>query len=923
MHTDFTKISTADVVNNGWTIADYATFRTDTSGGGIFPIERRFDAPYIWTTGYFLYGHVDVLLQAAPGAGVITSAVLMSDTADEVDWEWSGNNYAQSKPMVQTNYFGKGITGSYDRSTSVSPEFEMTSALHNYSIDWTADSLTWSIDGKAVRTLFKRECDSDQHQYPQTPSRFHLGVWLAGDESNAPGVVQWAGGLTDLTRLPYTAYVKSVNLVPTSRCAYFNYTDKTGSSDSVKCLTELPVSLSSVVSSTALNTLSAAPPAPSTTTQVIGTLAGSSSPPSSSGRGADGTNSTVSAINGSAVEAPVQLTTSTVYKTTVYETVTSCNSAVTNCPASKPLTSTILVTDVVVDYTTVCPITGRNSQSSTEKSPSTGSGSKPASTTPSPALDAHTPTSQSSSSSNASSSSKSPGEATSSGESENLHISQQLSKPASSQATTDSGQITGYQSQQGSATSGSSETASSKPPELTTSTVYSTNVYTVTYCGPEVKSCPAKSTILATESVVAYTTVCSVSRSSGGPPEAPPNKTNTPPPPASTSETQSSQTASPGNTGAPESNDSVPPPSSSVIKPFPEAGQVSSQTAPTGSPSAPPPTDGPPSPSSPTIVPSRDEPERQSENSTFLNQPSAPIPSDGASPSSSSTIIPPNEAHEAPPSLTGPRDATTLMEFGQPSASFYNTDTEMMEASASSSLSAAPPAVVPTHNSSNASPSAPNSASTGTDSSQVAAEQGSAPPPTEKGPIPGGQAPSEAPPGPDSPAPVPAAGVGDSRSSSGLAHPVPGDSSDDGSTGRSTVTRTTTFRLTSTRQSTSTVYSASEMAVTACEPGQSGADCSTVSSTTTVVASEMATPVAFTTTDVVATTEVVDVPPADSAFSSTAAQRGASGVAGTGTGTGTGQGQLPSGPKTTTMAKIAGSGRNFEVVTGLLFTLVL
>ncbi|KAH8780277.1 concanavalin A-like lectin/glucanase domain-containing protein, partial [Diaporthe sp. PMI_573] len=274
---DFTKLKTEDVAKNGWTIANYASFRTDSKNGGVFPIEKRGDAPYIWTTGYFLYGRVDVTMQSAPGTAVISSAVLMSDVADEVDWEWSGNSYRQQKPNVQTNYFGKGITGSYDRSTSVSTGFEMTRELHKYSIDWTPESLKWSIDDKVVRTLFRKDCDSGEHQYPQTPSRFHLGVWVAGDQDQPEGVRQWAGGDTDYNKMPFTAYVKYVNLEPSSKCAYFNYTDKSGSSNSVKCLAELPKSVSSMVSSTALNTLSAAQPAPATTSRVTSSSSASSS----------------------------------------------------------------------------------------------------------------------------------------------------------------------------------------------------------------------------------------------------------------------------------------------------------------------------------------------------------------------------------------------------------------------------------------------------------------------------------------------------------------------------------------------------------------------------------------------------------------------------------------------------------------------
>ncbi|CAJ2500838.1 Uu.00g036910.m01.CDS01 [Anthostomella pinea] len=56
-------------------------------------------------------------MQTAPGIGVISSAVLMSDDLDEIDWEFSGNDFGQSTPTLQTNWFGKGITGIWDRGT--------------------------------------------------------------------------------------------------------------------------------------------------------------------------------------------------------------------------------------------------------------------------------------------------------------------------------------------------------------------------------------------------------------------------------------------------------------------------------------------------------------------------------------------------------------------------------------------------------------------------------------------------------------------------------------------------------------------------------------------------------------------------------------------------------------------------------------
>lgn len=224
------------------------------------------------------------------------------------------------------------------------------------------------------------------------------------------------------------------------------------------------------------------------------------------------------------------------------------------------------------------------------------------------------------------------------------------------------------------------------------------------------------------------------------------------------------------------------------------------------------------------------------------------------------------------------------MEYGQPSASLYNTDTEV-KASGSST----PPTALPTDKKGDAQPVAQNHASPDTGSSQA--------PPAEKGQTPG---------------------AGDSHSSTALVHPVPAGGSDVHSTTRSTITRTTTVRLTMTRQSTSTFYSESATVMTNCAPGKSGADCSTISSTTTFVVSKLVTPVPFTTTNVYATTETVDVAPADSALSSAAAQ-GGSGVAGAGTGTG----QKPAGAKTTGLATIAGAGRAFEAVPGVILALAM
>lgn len=49
------------------------------------------DAPTLNSNDYIFFGHVDVVMKAAAGQGIVSSFVLESDDLDEVDWEWLGS----------------------------------------------------------------------------------------------------------------------------------------------------------------------------------------------------------------------------------------------------------------------------------------------------------------------------------------------------------------------------------------------------------------------------------------------------------------------------------------------------------------------------------------------------------------------------------------------------------------------------------------------------------------------------------------------------------------------------------------------------------------------------------------------------------------------------------------------------------------
>ncbi|KAK3209143.1 hypothetical protein GRF29_69g924474 [Pseudopithomyces chartarum] len=230
---DFTK---QKGLPSDWTVSDYANFRFGAHGAE-FTFSKRKDSAQIWTNFYIFFGKIDVVLQVSPGIAMISNVVLMSDDHDEIDWEWSGNNFgnANSQGQVQTNYFGKGVTGWYDRGTTVEIQ-QPQSRFYTYSIDWNSDRIIWSIDERPVRTFNSYEADHDAHQYPQTPSKLQLGIWCGGDQDSDPGVRAWAGGLTDLTKVPYTMYVQSVSIRNYNPAAAYNWTDKSGSHKSIQKL---------------------------------------------------------------------------------------------------------------------------------------------------------------------------------------------------------------------------------------------------------------------------------------------------------------------------------------------------------------------------------------------------------------------------------------------------------------------------------------------------------------------------------------------------------------------------------------------------------------------------------------------------------------------------------------------------------------
>ena len=104
-----------------------------------------------------------------------------------------------SKPRkAQTNVFYKGIPEFVVHSREVDVPSSSVAELHTYEIDWRSDRLTWSIDGRTVRSLNRDDSTSPmtppgERWFPSTPSHVQIAVWDGGASENQ-GTSQWAGG---------------------------------------------------------------------------------------------------------------------------------------------------------------------------------------------------------------------------------------------------------------------------------------------------------------------------------------------------------------------------------------------------------------------------------------------------------------------------------------------------------------------------------------------------------------------------------------------------------------------------------------------------------------------------------------------------------------------------------------------------------
>lgn len=231
--TDFTQ-GASDL----WTL-ETGTTLSYSDAGALFEIHTSTQAPTIASSKYIMFGDVTVNMLASAGTGIVSSFILLSDDLDELDWEWLGS----TDTSVESNFFGKGNTTTYDRAIyhTVATPIE---TMHEYKIIWTAASTQWLIDGTVVRTLdFGDALALGGKNYPQTPMRIKMGNWVgcasaaAASDPATEGTCSWAGGPADFSNSetnPWTMTVKNVTINDYGCGGDYTYSDETGDWQSIE-----------------------------------------------------------------------------------------------------------------------------------------------------------------------------------------------------------------------------------------------------------------------------------------------------------------------------------------------------------------------------------------------------------------------------------------------------------------------------------------------------------------------------------------------------------------------------------------------------------------------------------------------------------------------------------------------------------------
>ncbi|KAG0327412.1 hypothetical protein BG000_000964 [Podila horticola] len=165
------------------------------------------------TTRFMQYGKVTARIKTGSASPGVVSAFIVrnEEPGDEIDFEIVGRDPTEA----QTNFYYRTppymATDLIDYSNAGKTPLGLNTALdfHEYEIEWMPDHISWKVDGRLVRSVYRNQTKDDDacvdpstglkvKKFPSTPARIQFGIWDGGQGSN--GTAIWAGTPTDWSK---------------------------------------------------------------------------------------------------------------------------------------------------------------------------------------------------------------------------------------------------------------------------------------------------------------------------------------------------------------------------------------------------------------------------------------------------------------------------------------------------------------------------------------------------------------------------------------------------------------------------------------------------------------------------------------------------------------------------------------------------
>ncbi|QUQ66731.1 glycoside hydrolase family 16 protein [Kutzneria sp. CA-103260] len=160
------------------------------------------------TAGQFTqaYGHFEARMKIPRGQGMWPAFWLLGDNIGDVGWPQCGEldimeNVGFEPNTVHGTIHGPGYSGSNGLGGAYSgPVF--ADDFHTYAVDWSPDSISWSVDGNVYETRTPADAGGNQWVFDH-PFYIILNLAVGGD---------WPGDPDDSTQFPQQLVVDYVHV---------------------------------------------------------------------------------------------------------------------------------------------------------------------------------------------------------------------------------------------------------------------------------------------------------------------------------------------------------------------------------------------------------------------------------------------------------------------------------------------------------------------------------------------------------------------------------------------------------------------------------------------------------------------------------------------------------------------------------------